>query len=97
MEGCSGDDIITRSFGLNRLKRDISLEQIRDAIAANPFLQQQLSLSAPDQTNQRLNSGSQQQSSPIRMNNCKLVFLAIGWLFKNANFWYYVFKIFLSV
>lgn len=66
MEGCSGDDILSRTLNLSRTKRDISLEQIREAIAANPFLQQQLSL----ETNSPEDRASAAQKAPIRINNC---------------------------
>ncbi|KAI1713679.1 PAN domain-containing protein [Ditylenchus destructor] len=62
VEGCPGDDIISRSFGL-RAKRHLSLDQIRAALAANPYLQQQLTLGATqaNQANSRMNNSLQHQ------------------------------------
>uniref|UniRef100_A0A7E4VEE0 Apple domain-containing protein n=1 Tax=Panagrellus redivivus TaxID=6233 RepID=A0A7E4VEE0_PANRE len=45
VDGCPRDDLISRTFGL-RAKRQLSLEQIQAALAANPSLQHQLSLSS---------------------------------------------------
>lgn len=50
VEGCPGDDLIARSFGFSkRAKRtqELTLEQIKAALAANPHLQQQLGLVTP--------------------------------------------------
>uniref|UniRef100_A0A915E234 ZP domain-containing protein n=1 Tax=Ditylenchus dipsaci TaxID=166011 RepID=A0A915E234_9BILA len=62
VEGCPGDDIISRSLGL-RSKRYLSLDQIRAALAANPYLQQQLSLGAQQATQQnaKMNNSLQHQ------------------------------------
>ncbi|KAI1703329.1 PAN domain-containing protein [Ditylenchus destructor] len=62
VEGCPGDDIISRSFGL-RAKRHLSLDQIRAALAANPYLQQQLTLGATqaNPANSRMNNSLQHQ------------------------------------
>ncbi|CAD5228181.1 unnamed protein product [Bursaphelenchus xylophilus] len=46
VEGCPREDILSRSLGLRRRKRNLTLEQIRAALAANPLLQQQLALSS---------------------------------------------------
>uniref|UniRef100_A0AC34RIG4 ZP domain-containing protein n=1 Tax=Panagrolaimus sp. JU765 TaxID=591449 RepID=A0AC34RIG4_9BILA len=41
VDGCPKDDLLSRAFGL-RAKRDLSFDQIRAALVANPRLQQQL-------------------------------------------------------
>ena len=43
VDGCPRDDLISRSFGL-RAKRELSLDQIRAALAADPSLHEKLSL-----------------------------------------------------
>jgi len=60
VEGCIGDDLVSRSLGL-RAKRHLSVEQIRAALAANPYLQQQLSLSQSSNPSSRMNSSLQTQ------------------------------------
>lgn len=76
VEGCPGDDIVSRTFGLNRAKRDgpeLSLEQIRAALAANPLLQRQIALAAPNSPASPPGQREQQHaassnSAPLRMN-----------------------------
>ena len=56
VDGCPKDDFLSRAIGL-RAKRDLTFDQIRAALAANPQLQQQLALNP--------------QADPGKMTNCE--------------------------
>ncbi|VDM50861.1 unnamed protein product [Toxocara canis] len=60
VEGCSTNDLLSRTFGF-RAKRHLTIEEIRAALAANPDLQRQIRLTNHLGTSGRSNAETQQQ------------------------------------